>query len=64
MLQEVHEVGNAAQVTRRHGLTPKMVYNRMKRSNHHDWQTTSPKAKKVASYLVSSAEFKDLETTP
>jgi len=62
VLQEVHEVGTAAQVARRHGLTPKMVYNWMERSKHHDWQTTSPEAKKVASYIASPAEFKELET--
>lgn len=62
VLNEVREVGNAAQVARRHGLTPKVVYDWMTKSKHQDWQTASPEAKKVASYVPSPAEFKELET--
>lgn len=62
VLKEVRGVGNAAQVARRHGLIAKVVYNRMEKSKHQDWQTASPVAKKVASYVPSSVEFKELET--
>lgn len=62
ILKEVREVGNAAQVARRHGIVPKVVYNWMSKSKHQDWQTAASEAKKVASYVPSSSEFKELET--
>ena len=62
VLQEVREVGNAAQVARRHGLTPKVVYDWLAKSKHHDWQSTPAVAKKVSSYVPSAVEFKELET--
>ncbi|WDL96629.1 transposase [Alicyclobacillus sp. ALC3] len=62
VLQEVREVGNAAQVARRHGLTPKVLYDWMNKSKHHGWQSATADAKKISSYVPSAAEFKELET--
>lgn len=62
VLKEVREVGNASQVARRHGLTPKIVHNWMAKSKHQDWQSAAREAKKVTSYVPSPAEFKELET--
>lgn len=62
VLQEAKEIGNIAQVARRHGLVPKVVYNWMKMSKHQDWQTTSTDAKRVSTYVPSTSEFKEIET--
>lgn len=61
VLQEAAEVGNASQVARRHGLTPKTVYDWMKQSKHTDWMSTSSQAKKVSIYVPSTSDFKELE---
>lgn len=60
--QEAMEVGNIAQVARRYGLVPKIVYDWIKKSNHQGWQITSTDAKKVSTYVPSLNEFKELET--
>ncbi|WP_221175377.1 transposase [Brevibacillus agri] len=38
LIQEAHEVGNASQVARRHGIDPKMLYRWIRDSKHADWQ--------------------------
>lgn len=62
VIQEAVEVGNASQVARRHGLSPKQVYDWMKLSKHSGWQSTQTDAKKVQTYTPSPHEFKELET--
>lgn len=62
VIQEAKEVGNASQVARRHGLSPKQVYDWMKQSKHSGWHNSKPDAKKVPAYIPSPQEFKELET--
>ncbi|QHZ55179.1 transposase [Brevibacillus sp. NSP2.1] len=62
LIQEAHEVGNASQVARRHGIDPKMLYRWIRDSKHADWQNTSSEAKAVTSYTPSPGEFRELET--
>ncbi|RNB45574.1 hypothetical protein EB820_25650, partial [Brevibacillus agri] len=38
LIQEAHEVGNASQVARRHGIDLKMLYRWIRDSKHADWQ--------------------------
>ena len=61
VVQEAVEVGNAAQVARRHDLNPQQVYEWMKKSKHQEWKQTSPAAKKIAPYTPSLQEFTDIE---
>jgi transposase-like protein len=61
VVQEAVEVGNAAQVARRHDLIPTQVYEWMKKSKHQEWKQTRPDAKKVAPYAPSLEEFRDIE---
>ncbi|MFN3284153.1 MAG: transposase [Pseudothermotoga sp.] len=62
VVQEAKEVGNASQVARRHGLTPKQVYDWIRQSKHSGWKNTEPDAKKVQAYIPSAQEFKEIES--
>ena len=61
IVQETAEVGNTAQVARRHDLNPKMVYQWIKQSKHRDWQTTPTGAKKVVAYTPTAEELHAIE---
>jgi transposase len=61
IVREAAEVGNAAQVARRHDLNPKMVYQWIKQSKHRDWQVTPAGAKKVAAYTPTAEELRAIE---
>lgn len=61
IVREVAEVGNAAQVARRHELNPKMVYQWVKQSKHRDWQATPAEGKKVAPYTPTVEELREIE---
>ena len=61
IVQEVAEVGNAAQVARRHELNPKMVYQWVKQSKHRDLQATPAEGKKVAPYTPTVEELRVIE---
>ncbi|KEO83696.1 transposase [Tumebacillus flagellatus] len=55
------EVGNAAQVARRHEITANMVYRWMKQSKHQDFKQARPEAKKVAPFTPSMEEYRAIE---
>ena len=61
LVQETAEIGNAAQVAKRHEVNLKSLYRWISQSKHKAWQTTSAKAKKTAVYIPSHQEFKQLE---
>lgn len=61
IVQEAEEVGNTAQVARRHDLNLKMVYQWVKQSKHRDWQVTPAGAKKVAPYTPTAEELRVIE---
>ncbi|TDF91720.1 transposase [Paenibacillus piri] len=50
------EVGNAAQVARRHNINPKMLYRWMDQVEHTDWKITDSSAKAVSAYVPSPQE--------
>ena len=62
VLQEVNETNDIAQVARRHGISPKTIYNWRKQSQHKAWDATAPSATKTMSYTPTAQEFKTLET--
>ncbi|TYP67354.1 transposase [Paenibacillus methanolicus] len=61
VIQEAKEVGNAAQVARRHNINPKMLYRWIDQAEHTDWKTTDASSKAVAAYTPSPQEFRSLE---
>jgi Transposase and inactivated derivatives len=61
VIQEAKEVGNAAQVARRHNISPQVLYRWMEQSEHMDWKTTSSTSKAISAYVPSSQEFRALE---
>lgn len=61
IVQEAVEVGNTAQVARRHDLNPKVVYLWVKQSKHRDWQTTPTDAKKVVAYTPTKEDLHEIE---
>lgn len=62
LIQEARDVGNAAQVARRHGVDPRMLYRWMKQAEHSDWQHSDPTAKVVTAYTPSPQQFRTLES--
>jgi transposase-like protein len=64
ILKEVEEIGSVHKVAKRHELAPTTIYGwlRAKKNNHKAWDKTSDEAKRVAKYIPSPKEFKDLES--
>jgi transposase-like protein len=54
-------VGNAVPVAKKHGINVKVIYCWMKESKHKAWENTPSDAKKIAEYLPSPKEFRQLE---
>ncbi|MDQ8738619.1 transposase [Paenibacillus sp. LHD-38] len=61
VIHEAKEVGNAAQVARRHNINSKMLNRWMERAEHTDWKTTDSSAKAISVYSPSPQEFQALE---
>ncbi|QAY68294.1 transposase [Paenibacillus protaetiae] len=61
VIHEAKEVGNAAQVARRHNINPKILYRWMEQAEHTDWKATNSSAKAVSAYVPSPQEFRTLE---
>lgn len=61
VLKEVNETNSVPQVARRHGISPKTIYNWQDKAKHKDWEMTEPSAKKTAVYTPTAQEFKELE---
>jgi transposase len=61
VVKEAMEVGNAAQVARRHDITANMVYRWMKQSKHQEFKQTRPEGKKVAPFTPSVDEYRAIE---
>lgn len=61
VVKEAVEVGNAAQVARRHEITTNMIYRWMKQSKHQEFKQTRPNAKKVAQFTPSVDEYRAIE---
>lgn len=58
---EVGEIGNLTQVAKRHEIAPSTVHNWLQNTNHKAWELTPDNAKKIATYIPSPKEFKQLE---
>ncbi|CAA7600586.1 Transposase [Acididesulfobacillus acetoxydans] len=61
VLREVREVGNAVPVAKKHGISVGLIYRWGKQSEHKAWGQASDEAKKIAEYLPSPKEFRELE---
>jgi transposase-like protein len=61
VVREVQEVGNAAQVARRHELSPNLVYRWMQDVKHKKLQEAKQEAKSIPSYMPTAKEFEALE---
>lgn len=61
ILKEASEVGNVAQVARRHGISPKNIYNWSRQAKYKNWQATPSEAKNMHAYTPNAQEFKTLE---
>jgi transposase-like protein len=61
VVKEAQEVGNAAQVARRHGITPKQIYDWKKQAESTAWKQAPKGAKSVETYLPTPQEFQELE---
>jgi len=61
VIREVQEVGNAVPVAKKHGINVKVIYRWLKESKHKAWANTPSDAKKIAEYLPSPKEFRQLE---
>ncbi|WP_031513908.1 transposase [Desulfofalx alkaliphila] len=64
ILKEVEEVGSVHKVAKRHEVAPTTVYGwlKAKKNNHKAWDNTSNKDKRIAKYIPSPKEFKELES--
>lgn len=62
VLLEVKEIGNVAQVAKRHNVSDKSIYRWIAEAQHKDWQETPGTAKQIEAYVPSAKEFKDLES--
>lgn len=61
LVQEAQEVGNALLVAKRHGISDKTLYRWIQQSKHKAWEETNGNAKKVAAYIPSPQEFRQIE---
>ena len=61
IVREAREVGNAVPVAKKHGIDVKLIYRWGKQSEHKAWEEASDEAKKIAEYLPSPKEFRQLE---
>lgn len=61
IIQEATETGNVLQVAKRHEISPKTLYRWISESKHKAWKQTNGDSKKIAVYVPSPQEFKQLE---
>ena len=61
LVREVQEVGNAVPVAKRHGVNIKTLYRWIHESKHKAWEVASGDAKKIAQYMPSPQEFRQVE---
>lgn len=61
VVKEALEVGNAAQVARRHDITANLVYRWIKQSKHQEFKQTRLDGKKVAPFTPTLDEYKAIE---
>ena len=64
IIREVEEIGSVHKVAKRNEIAPTTIYSwvKVKKKNHKAWDSTLEDAKRMASYIPSSKEFKDLES--
>lgn len=64
IIKEVEEIGSVHKVAKRHEIAPTTIYGWMKRKkiNHKAWDNTPDDAKRMAAYIPSSKEFKEIES--
>lgn len=61
LIREVQEVGNAVPVAKRHGVNIKTLYRWIHESKHKSWEVAPADAKKIAQYMPSPQEFRQVE---
>ncbi len=61
LVKEAQEIGNALSVAKRHGISEKTLYRWIQDSKHKAWGETDANAKKVAAYIPSPQEFRQME---
>jgi len=61
LIKEAQEVGNAISVAKRHGISEKTLYRCIQEAKHKAWEETDGNAKKVAAYVPSPQEFRQME---
>lgn len=64
IIRETEEIGSVHAVAKRHEIAPTTIYGWIKNrdKNHKAWEKTSDNAKRMAEYIPSSKEFKELES--
>jgi len=61
LVREVQEVGNAVPVAKRHGINLKTLYRWIHESKYKAWDVAADDAKKIAPYVPSPQEFRQIE---
>ena len=61
LVREAQEVGNAVPVAKRHGINVKTLYRWIHESKHKAWEVAPEDAKKIAQYMPSPQEFRQVE---
>jgi transposase len=61
VVKEATDVGNAAQVARRHDITTNMIYRWMKQAKHQEFKQTPPDAKKLAPFTPTLEDYRVVE---
>lgn len=61
LIKEAQEVGNALSVARRHGIGSKTSYRWIRDSKRKTWEQADANAKKMAAYIPSPQEFRQME---
>jgi len=61
LIKETQEVGNALSVAKRHEVSVKTLYRWIQDSKYKAWEETDTNAKKVAAYIPSPQEFRQME---
>lgn len=61
LVKEAQEAGNALSVAKRHGISEKSLYRWIQESKYKSWKEADGNAKKVATYIPSPQEFRQIE---
>lgn len=61
LIKEAQEAGSALLVAKRHGISEKTLYRWIQESKHKAWEETDGNAKKIAPYIPSPQEFRQIE---